>query len=427
MPSSESIEHKKIKEIVCERLKEWTGATIQEYQSSGHALDVFAATGQGITICVEIIWSSSRTNFFRDLSLVQSSMANVKIVIVSPMVLNNVEFQREFQKVAISQRRLNIAMHGDFIDGEKILNDSSYTEKVLRQCVEKLLLRVKVRGKTIGDQTRFEPPQPRVPDKIHETLYANLFPVVSYPKEVFVSSTFIRQRSSLYKRLGGKISSYAFLPKGGKLYTFDDVRDQDSPFRSVISNDQISVENTKDWIVNGDRNVDLISLLNHALREYCRTRGLDYDRRHDRFVCSLREGESRVFTWRRGRSGRRSSREMAKLMKGRDGRVLFGKHYAAGLRFFLFDECLFLRIAPTMTFTSDGYTPIRSKKLASLMSRYLSKQYNSAYLDLVRFWGKFLSKRDIVISIPTGGSPIEIDSSPASIGVDVGIAREVVV
>jgi len=82
MRSSESIEHKKIKEIVCERLKEWTGATIQEYQSSGHALDVFAATPLGVTICVEIIWSGSRGNFFRDLSLIHNAERNVKAGII---------------------------------------------------------------------------------------------------------------------------------------------------------------------------------------------------------------------------------------------------------------------------------------------------------------------------------------------------------
>lgn len=424
MRSSESIEHRKIKNIVCERLKEWTGATIQEYQSSGHALDVFATTPSGVTISVEIIWSGSRSNFFRDLSLIQSSLANVKIVIASPTVLENDSFQREFEKVAISQRRLNVAMHGDFIDGEKILNDPNYIETVLKQCITKLLQRVSVRGKAIGDQARFEPPQPRLPDQIRETLHSNLFPVVDYPEHIFVSSTFIKTRASAYRRLGRKISSYAFLPKRNKLYTFHDVRDPESPFKPVISDNKISIEKTTDWFVDDEKIIDLISLFNHALREYCRTRGLEYDQRHSRFVCSLGEGESRVFTWRRRIGGRRSQRVMAQLMKGQDGRVLFGKHYAARLRFFVFDGRLFLRIAPTMTFTSDGYAPIRPSKLASLMSRYLSKQYNSAYLDHVKLWGKFLSKRDTRISIPTGGPLIKVDSSPMSIEIDVGIAEE---
>jgi hypothetical protein len=66
------------------------------------------------------------------------------------------------------------------------------------------------------------------------------------------------------------------------------------------------------------------------------------------------------------------------------------------------DKSLFLKIEPTKVFTHDGFEPIRKEKLASLMSLYLSKEYNSAYLSSVRFWAKFLSKLDVEISIPVG-------------------------
>lgn len=90
----------------------------------------------------------------------------------------------------------------------------------------------------------------------------------------------------------------------------------------------------------------------------------------------------------------------------------------------LLDNNIFLKIEPTMTFTYDGYRSIRSSKLATLISRYLSKQYNTDYLSLVRFWGKFLSKLDVTISIPVGAEAIEIDSRPIETPVSVGIAKE---
>jgi len=74
-----------------------------------------------------------------------------------------------------------------------------------------------------------------------------------------------------------------------------------------------------------------------------------------------------------------------------------------------------------MVFTYDGERPIRSIELADLMSRYLSKQYNSQYLDLVRFWGKFLSRLDRVIAIPIGEEKIEISSIPTGVSTDFGI------
>ncbi len=257
MSSSESIQHKRIKEIIRDKLKEWTDAGIEEYQSSGHYLDVFAVTSSGITISVEIIWSSSRGNFFRDLSLIQSSSANAKFVVASPKVLNNEEFQREFEKVAIAQQRYNVAMHGEFIDGERVLNDPDYVETELKQCVMKLIRKVKIRGKTVGVQAIFEPPQPRHPDRIQENLISNLFPVIDYPKEIFVGPTSIKKRALFYKKLGSKIDPYSFLPKNNKLYTFNDLRNPDSPFREVLSTSKISIEKTDDWIASDEKRNDL--------------------------------------------------------------------------------------------------------------------------------------------------------------------------
>jgi len=96
---SESVQHREIKKLFGKKLKEWTGATLQEFPSSGHKLDVFAVTPTGISIYAEIIWSSSRSNFFRDMSMIQTSSANVKMVIVSPEVLRNEGYKREFEKV----------------------------------------------------------------------------------------------------------------------------------------------------------------------------------------------------------------------------------------------------------------------------------------------------------------------------------------
>jgi hypothetical protein len=54
-------------------LKEWVGATLQEYQSSGHELDVLAMTPDGTSIYVEVIWSASLQNFYRDMFMIQNS------------------------------------------------------------------------------------------------------------------------------------------------------------------------------------------------------------------------------------------------------------------------------------------------------------------------------------------------------------------
>lgn len=423
MTSSESVQHRKIKEAICQKLKEWTGATLREYQSSGHILDVFAVTSIGISIYVEIIWSSSRSNFFRDMTLIQASDADVKLVVVSPKILSNDKYRRAFEKVAISQRRLNFAMYGEFIDGEKIINNPNFLETEFKSIILDLLKSVQIRGKAVGTRAKFEPPKPTSADEIEEQLSSNLFPVKKYPSTIFVSPTSFTSALAIYRKCGGKIRPYPFLPKRKKLYTFNDLRETPSPFSEIISKDEITLERVSDWMRDESRKSDLMYLLNLSLEKYCRRRGMDYIKKYQRFVCRLQRGQgTRFFTWKP--KTRVVPRIIAQCMTGKEGNLLFCKHYAAELRFMIIDDNIFLRIAPTITFTSDGYHFIRSPKLASLMSRYLSHQYNNQYLELVRFWGKFLSKLDTRISIPAGDTTIEIDSNPLLTPVGVGIAEE---
>lgn len=55
---AETDEHKMLKALMFEKLTSWlTGSTKKEYLSSGHELDVFYVSYQGISIMVEIIWT----------------------------------------------------------------------------------------------------------------------------------------------------------------------------------------------------------------------------------------------------------------------------------------------------------------------------------------------------------------------------------
>ena len=85
---AETLEHKRLKELLYQKLTSWLiGATKKEYLSSGHKLDVFYVSYQGISIMVEIIWTETKENFYRDLILLLDSDAKVKIVITNPKIL----------------------------------------------------------------------------------------------------------------------------------------------------------------------------------------------------------------------------------------------------------------------------------------------------------------------------------------------------
>src|SRR5881409_398490 len=125
IPIPETPQHKKIKELLASKLKEWLGASVQEYPSSGHELDVFGVSIQGVSVYFEVIWSDSRAHVLSDFLMLQQSDASVKFAIASPQVLENDAYKREYSKVVVSQRRLGFLVHGEMLDGEKILQDQS--------------------------------------------------------------------------------------------------------------------------------------------------------------------------------------------------------------------------------------------------------------------------------------------------------------
>lgn len=379
-------------------------------------------TPDGISIYVEIIWSESLQNFYRDMSMIQSSDANIKIVIANPRILANEKLQREFQKVAISQRKLGIAMHGELIDGNRIIGNDSYLENEFKVVILELLTHFQTHGKVGGKQLESELAEPRTEDKVEEHLLSNLFTVTKFPSAIFSSPTDTRRVRDVFTKLGPDVSDHPFLLKNKRIYTFDNLGDTSSVFASIIDRNYILEERTSDWLNDDAKKNDVIYLFNLALEKYCKKRGMHYDLDHRRYVCLLNDGKDSVFKWR-ARS-RYIERKVARRVFGKDGLLLFCIHYASSLNFMLIDDTLFLKVQPTKTFTSDGFNPIRIEKLASLMSRYLSKEYNSAYLSSVRFWAKYLSRLDVKISIPAGNQLIEISAVPIGSKMLVGIANE---
>lgn len=138
MKKNETSQHKQLKELVSKALQKWFGVTINEYQSAGHELDVFSINVKGLTLMVEIIWTPSRTNFYRDLTLLQSSDAKVKILIVNPEIFKNKDLAREYTKVRIGETKNNKIV-SPMIDGEKILSNRDYLNNEFKSIVYGLI------------------------------------------------------------------------------------------------------------------------------------------------------------------------------------------------------------------------------------------------------------------------------------------------
>jgi len=395
--------------LITERLNLWLEASIDEYPSSGHEHDIFAVASDGTSIYVEIIWTPTPTNFYRDINMIQQSDADVKIIVANPKILLNQSLSREFAKVAISQRRLGFAFYGKMIDGSKILENQDYLDVDFKTLVYDQIKYWNSQGKPIREEREFVPPPILPLSEIREDLISNLFYVRSYPKTIFYAPTFVRNNEELLKELGKEVEEIPYLLRHKMIYTFDNLNDSDL-FTPVLTDDIIFQINTEDWLKKDVYKNDLIYLMNLSLEKYCIKRGMNYNYKRKRYICQLRDGEDNVFEWRSG--SRYSKRAVAKLVYSKSGELLYCRHYAAALRFMFLGDSLLLRIEPTITFTKDGYAPVGPRRLHSLMRRWIPKQYNSAYLLLVRFWAKYLSRLSVVISIPSGNQTIEVSAIP---------------
>lgn len=135
---NETNEHKMLKKILSSKLEEWLNVSLTEYHDSGHRLDVFAISTNGISIMIEIIWTATPTNFIRDLLIFLESDANIKIVIVNKQILSNDNLIKQFKKSKIKEIQQGVIV-SDLIDGNKLLEDENYLNQDFKNILYNLI------------------------------------------------------------------------------------------------------------------------------------------------------------------------------------------------------------------------------------------------------------------------------------------------
>jgi hypothetical protein len=138
MTRSETPHHRKLKEIIRVSFSP-VGAVLTEYPSSGRRLDTLIVTPDGISVYVEIIWSNSWKHFLNDLNSLLESDADIKAVVASPSVIANAQYEREFLKTVIAQRRLGKFVLDHFVNGEAILENPSLLPSSLLAPIQQLV------------------------------------------------------------------------------------------------------------------------------------------------------------------------------------------------------------------------------------------------------------------------------------------------
>ena len=96
-----------------------------------YELDVLSISTNGLKLMVEIIWTPSAGNFYRDMTILYQSDAQIKVLIVNQEILSNPKLVREFQKARISERQKGYTI-SPMINGNRILTDENYLETEVR-------------------------------------------------------------------------------------------------------------------------------------------------------------------------------------------------------------------------------------------------------------------------------------------------------
>lgn len=123
---------------MCQKLDEWFGVSLPEYQSSGHELDVLSISTNGVKLMIEIIWTPSAGNFFRDLTIMHQSDAQIKVIIVNEKILSKPEIEREFKKARISEAQKGFIV-SPMINGSRILTDENYLNTDVKNQIMELI------------------------------------------------------------------------------------------------------------------------------------------------------------------------------------------------------------------------------------------------------------------------------------------------
>lgn len=286
----------------------------------------------------------------------------------------------------------------------------------------------------------------REPDRIHEKIASNIYPMFSSPKFIWGADTKHTTKQDVYDELRRSTDEYIppFILRERKLFSFSNLDKTDNPLQRIVDTNNIQKDYVGEWKNDNVKSQWLMQLLNRCLHLHLRNTGLQFDEKHKRyFFPAQRYGTGElIMEWVPAK--RKSGRILVKAVKNPTTNVVsYWKHQAIQTSFIRYGENYFLKIQPAYTFTKDGYESVDPKRAGRLSTRWLHDAYNSRFLYDLAFWVKFLrtikfdtnlDENNIAyskimeqkdrISIKTGGANINILFTSIIADISVGIEAD---
>ncbi len=231
------------------------------------------------------------------------------------------------------------------------------------------------------------------PQVSNEQVDLSVLTVSALPTEVWLATAAFRTTEEVYAHLP-RPKTGQVLPlvlTRGKVWAFHDLSARNGPFKRVV--DVATAERREgDAVLRDDRNI-FVWLLNAALRDALRTRGVRHDRAHDRYYFLPDHETVTRMVVAKTKLGRNQFKKKVVRQEGeRSGNLKdVWWHLAAQLRFEeLSAGSWALSIRPEFHLTKDGREPLDPRRVGAKVTRKKSTMYNEGYFDAVHFFRNWL-------------------------------------
>lgn len=205
-----------------------------------------------------------------------------------------------------------------------------------------------------------------------------------------------------------------YILKEDRLYTFQDPRNADSPFHTVVELNSVRQIASREWWDDPVKSRWFVELLNITLQIFTSQKGLAYDPDHYRYYfVPDQPGRPKDIEYKPLNQTFAKKHVVWQPITKKTGQPKsYWLHRSISLRSYYVSSgrwCLALR--PEFRVTKDGNLPFDSEKIGAKVSRKKSKMFNYDLLGEINFWRSFLGNNEPRIVIDLGSSSLVISTT----------------
>jgi hypothetical protein len=248
-----------------------------------------------------------------------------------------------------------------------------------------------------------------------DTVDLSLLPLTELPDTVWTATSSFRTTVEVSEHLPRPMRDQVlpFVLRNGEVWAFHDLADPKGPFKHAVDPATAQHLDAAQLLKSEDRNI-YVWLLNMALRQVLRRRGVRHDRDHDRYYfladheTITRRVQAKTKTGRNQSAKKVVRQEGAGTEHPRD----VWWHLAAQLRFEQFAPSMWgLTIRPEFHLTKDGQEPLDPRRVGRKVTKRKSRMYNEGYFDAVHFFRYFLLDGKARVTLEVGRQKIALEAN----------------